>query len=69
MTTEQDIWVSTQAMARALGISPRTLSHYRLKHEFLIEGRHYRRSTPSVQAPWQWHQERTSAAWAAEVGA
>ncbi|AII48657.1 hypothetical protein KR52_05810 [Synechococcus sp. KORDI-52] len=67
--SEDRTWVSTQEMAKALGLSPRTLSHYRLKHEFLIEGRHYRRKTPADQAPWQWHLQRTTAAWAAEVGA
>jgi len=56
-------------MADALGVSVRTLTHYRDNGEFLMEGRHYRRSTPARQAPWQWHFERTDAAWKAEVGA
>jgi hypothetical protein len=69
MTTETTTWVSTQEMAKTLGIAVRTLAKFRTKPDnFLIEGRHFRRSTPSPQAPWIWHLERTTKAWEAEVG-
>lgn len=68
MTTETTAWVSTQEMARELGVSVRTLTHYRDKGGFLTEGRHYRRRTPASQSPWVWHSELTSKAWAAEAG-
>ena len=67
--SEQRTWASSQEMAQSLGISVRTLAHYRTKHDFLIEGRHYRRSTPSAQAPWLWNLDLATKAWNAEVGA
>jgi hypothetical protein len=69
MTSEQtSAWVSTSAMAKELGIATRTLTKFRDSGQFLDAGRHYRRSTPSPQAPWHWHRELTLKAWAAEVG-
>ena len=55
-------------MAKELGIATRTLTKFRDSGQFLDAGRHYRRSTPSPQAPWHWHRELTLKAWAAEVG-
>ena len=60
-------WISNAEMAAALGIALRTLHKYRFEHDFLIEGRHWRRMTPSANAPIVWDRERTELAWAAET--
>ena len=60
---DQRNWITTREMAGELGISVKTLTFYRDNGEFWTKGHHYRRSSPAKQAPWQWHLERTVAAW------
>jgi len=60
-------WVDTAAMANELGISVRTIHHYRgKKHSPWIEGRHYKRMSPSDRSPWVWNQKLTTKAWQEE---
>jgi len=55
-------------MAARLGISTRTLFNYQKRGDLFIEGRHYRRSTPSPASAWVWNLELTEQAWLAETG-
>ena len=68
MTTFEGGPINTAAMAAALGVSVRTLHHYRADTAVWIEGRHYWRKTPSSSAHWLWDRELTLKAWAAERG-
>ena len=64
MTT---VWLNNAEMAAQLGIAVRTLHNYRSKRDFLIEGRHWRRATPSAGAHVLWNAELTEKAWLAEL--
>ena len=58
------IWLQTGPMANALGISIRTIHHYRSSDQSpWQEGRHYMRSTPAENSRWIWDQELTLKAW------
>lgn len=65
--SEASTWVSTQEMAARLSISTRTLFTYQKRGDLFIQGRHYRRSTPSQASPWVWQADLTVKAWLAEV--
>ena len=56
-------------MANALGISVRTIHHYRTSDQSpWQEGRHYKRSTPAGKSPWIWNSALTLKAWEAARG-
>ncbi len=60
-------WVDTNTMADSLGISVVTLMRYRKledERQFLIEGTHFRRSSPAPRSPWVWDAEKTQKAFA-----
>jgi hypothetical protein len=60
-------WVDTSTMADSLGISVVTLMRYRKlddERQFLIEGTHFRRSSPAPRSPWVWDMEKTQRAFA-----
>ncbi len=60
-------WVDTSTMADSLGISVVTLMRYRKledERQFLIEGTHFRRSSPAPRSPWVWDAEKTQKAFA-----
>ena len=62
--TDESDWILTESMAKALGISVRTIHHYRSKKNTpWIEGRHYKRRTPSSTSQWIWNQALTIKAW------
>ena len=51
-------------MADELGISVRTIHHWRAaEHSPWQEGRHYQRRTPAEKSPWIWDRELTLKAW------
>ena len=51
-------------MADELGISVRTIHHYRASDQSpWQEGRHYKRSTPAENSRWIWDRELTLKAW------
>ena len=57
-------WLMTRSMADELGISVRTIHHYRASEQSpWIEGRHYKRRTPADKSPWIWDRELTLKAW------
>ena len=57
-------WLQTGPMADELGISVRTIHHYRSSDQSpWQEGRHYMRSTPAENSRWIWDQELTLKAW------
>ena len=58
------IWFQTGPMADELGISVRTIHHYRTSDQSpWQEGRHYKRSTPAGKSPWIWDSALTLKAW------
>ena len=60
----QEEWVKTEEMAHCLGISVRTIHHYRQQADTpFLEDRHYRRRTPAKRAPWVWNKKLTLKAW------
>ena len=57
-------WLLTGQMADELGISVRTIHHYRSSDQSpWQEGRHYKRRTPAEKSPWIWNCELTLKAW------
>jgi len=57
-------WLLTGPMADELGISVRTIHHYRASTQSpWTEGRHYKRRTPADKSPWIWDRELTLKAW------
>ena len=57
-------WLSTGQMADELGISVRTIHHYRTSNQSpWQQGRHFMRSTPAEKSPWIWNRELTIKAW------
>tara|TARA_B100001057_G_C22425410_1_gene785252 strand:- start:52 stop:273 length:222 start_codon:yes stop_codon:yes gene_type:complete len=57
-------WLFTGPMADVLGISVRTIHHWRAaEHSPWQEGRHYKRRTPADKSPWIWDRELTIRAW------
>ena len=61
----QEEWVQTELMARCLGISVRTIHHYRQRKDSpFLKDRHYKRRTPAQKGPWLWNKELTLKAWA-----
>ena len=62
-------WLSTGQMANELGISVRTIHHYRTSDQSpWQEGRHYKRRTPADKSPWIWDSALTLKAWEAARG-
>ncbi|MDA7436130.1 excisionase family protein [Synechococcus sp. AH-601-B19] len=48
-------WLQTGPMADELGISVRTIHHYRSSDQSpWQEGRHYKRRTPADKSAWIW---------------
>ena len=63
-TTSDQGWLQTGPMAKALGISVRTIHAYRTFDQSpWIEGRHYKRSTPASNSRWIWDRDLTITAW------
>ena len=57
-------WLLTGPMADELGISIRTIHHYKASEQSpWIEGRHYKRRTPADKSPWIWDRHLTIKAW------
>ena len=57
-------WLQTGPMADELGISVRTIHHYRASDQSpWQEGRHFMRSTPAENSGWIWDRELTIKAW------
>ena len=57
-------WLLTGPMADELGISIRTIHHYKASEQSpWIEGRHYKRRTPAGKSPWIWNRDLTVKAW------
>ncbi len=57
-------WLQTGPMANELGISVRTIHHYRASEQSpWIQGRHYKRRTPAKRSPWIWNRDLTLKAW------
>ena len=57
-------WLLTGPMADELGISVRTIHHYRSSDQSSWqEGRHFKRSTPAANSRWIWNRELTLKAW------
>ena len=57
-------WLLTGPMADELGISVRTIHHWRASAQSpWTEGRHYKRRTPADKSPWIWDRELTIKAW------
>jgi hypothetical protein len=62
-------WLKTGPMANALGISVRTIHHYRASDQSpWQEGRHFMRSTPAENSGWIWNSALTLKAWEAARG-
>ena len=57
-------WLHTALMAEKLGVSVRTIHHYRASEQSpWIQGRHYKRRTPAERSPWIWNRDLTLKAW------
>ena len=57
-------WLLTGPMADELGISVRTIHHWRAAdHSPWQEDRHYKRRTPAEKSPWVWNRDLTIKAW------
>ena len=60
----ENTWLLTGPMAQQLGISVRTIHHYKASEQSpWIEGRHYKRRTPAAKSPWIWDLDLTVKAW------
>ncbi|AII42160.1 hypothetical protein KR100_01910 [Synechococcus sp. KORDI-100] len=57
-------WLLTGPMAAELGISIRSIHHWRSSQQSpWQQGRHFQRLTPADRSPWIWNRELTLKAW------